>query len=72
MTAAGISPAAIPTREAAAAYIGCGIDTMRFYEESGLIVPKAHGRSKSGRTVYLVRDLDALLDSLPEYERRRR
>jgi len=66
------APAAIGSRTAAAEYIGCSVDTLARYEAEGLIVPRSHGRSKSGRPTYLVRDLDALLDSLPEYERRAR
>ena len=61
---ATIPPAAIRGREAAAVYIGCSQETLRYYESEGLIAPRRHGVKGRG-LVYLVTELDALLDALP-------
>lgn len=64
MTAATLAPAALP-RQDAAAYIGCSVDTLDYYVEQGFIVPRYHG-AKATKAVFKRKDLDALLDRLPE------
>lgn len=49
-------------RREAAEYLGCSPETLRQYQEAGLIAPRFHG----SKPVYLRAELDDLLASLPD------
>jgi hypothetical protein len=62
----------IPSRAAfkvseAARYLGISPNTLRKRNDLGQIPAR---RDENGERIFLLRDLDAYLDSLPEYSRR--
>jgi DNA-binding transcriptional MerR regulator len=61
----------VPTQAAfrvsdAARYIGISPNTLRKRSDLGLIPAR---RDENGERIYLLRDLDAYLESLPDYRR---
>ena len=52
---------------AAARYLGISPNTLRMKSDLGLIAAR---RDENGDRIFLLRDLDAYLESLPDYRRR--